>query len=131
MGKYGYFEIEQTDNGDPDGPVLVTLRLKSSTKAKITEEWKKHKTFTSSHRPVLFTCVSCTKDIYKSEWPCTKDWLREIGPICKSCERLWSRGTGRPSGGDVISRRRAMQISILADLITQEASNQKWRKKHG
>lgn len=73
-----------------------------------------------------FTCAACERRVsmqfvYKLGAP----WS-PLPPLCVSCERDYSRGVGKPSGGSYRDRRQAIQLLALSEALRCEAARQSW-----
>ena len=79
---------------------------------------------------LLFRCAICRRDI--RDWPGRNGRDAHLEPICRSCESVWTSGTGRPQHGSFKDRRRAMQLLALAEALHNRAALINWEDRvHG
>lgn len=75
-----------------------------------------------------FICAVCERDV-DMRWNRRNGPDRIVPPICPYCERHY--GSRGPQAGAFMDRRKAVQISALAEALHTEAAHQKWRGHHG
>jgi hypothetical protein len=77
----------------------------------------------------LFCCAICERDI--RDWPNRKGRDRHVEPICRICERWWTERTGKPQGGSMMDRRKALHLLALSNALHNTASIAQWNASHG
>ena len=78
-----------------------------------------------------FTCAICQRRIDMRWNHCAKGWNRVDPPVCRPCEREYSRGIGKPVAGSFKDRRNFIQGMALAEALRTEAVRQTWSAQHG
>lgn len=77
---------------------------------------------------LLFVCAICERDV--RDWPGRKGRDRHLDPICRMCEREWTERTGKPNGGTMMDRRKALHVLALANCLRNTASLIEWDSRH-
>ncbi len=116
-------EIEQTEE-----PFVVTLKFRPNAHH---DSWINRRQPPPPIEPIVFVCIACQRDVREPYYPPRYDWQKALPPFCRSCEHTWSRGVGRPTRGSITDKRRVVQIKMMADLISAEVNQIKWRARHG
>lgn len=78
---------------------------------------------------LLFRCAICDREIWDCSGRNGRD--RHLSPVCRSCEHHWTERVGKPSGGAFMDRRKAMQVTALAEALHSEAASLRWSSEHG
>jgi hypothetical protein len=74
----------------------------------------------------LFVCAVCEREV--RDFPCRNGRDRHLPPLCRYCEGHYSDQA--PNGGAFMDRRKAIQISALAEALHGNAGSLKWRQDH-
>lgn len=77
---------------------------------------------------LLFRCAICQRDI--RDYPGRFPQAAHLKPICRMCERSWTERTGKPKGGTMMDRRKAMSVAALATALECEANALKWKHRY-
>lgn len=75
----------------------------------------------------LFSCVICQREIH--DYPRRNGRDRHIEPVCRSCEYYQSDRV--PKVGAFMDRRRAAQLSALANALLGEVHSRQWEMRYG
>lgn len=75
----------------------------------------------------LFDCAICERPVI--DYDCRKGKDRQLPPICRGCERSYSDRS--PTAGAFMDRRKATQISALAEALNCAAHALEWRVRYG
>jgi len=75
-----------------------------------------------------FVCVVCRRDI-EMRWHRRNGRDRVVPPVCRHCESTY--GSRPPQAGDFMDRRKAVQVSALAEALRTAAAHQKWGGPYG
>lgn len=76
---------------------------------------------------LLFVCAICERDV--RDYPDRNGRDRQMAPVCRYCERHY--GSGAPQHGAFMDRRKAVQISALANALNANAHIKKWEARYG
>lgn len=74
----------------------------------------------------LFDCVICQRPVVDYDGRNGRD--RHLAPTCRGCERHYSDRA--PEAGAFMDRRKAAQISALANALGGAAHCMEWESKH-
>jgi hypothetical protein len=78
-----------------------------------------------------FTCAICQRTV-DTRWNHLRPGPDRIEPpVCRPCEREYSRGVGKPIGGSFKDRRNVTQGVALAEALRTEAARQTWSVQYG
>lgn len=75
----------------------------------------------------LFSCAICRRDVVDYAFRNGRD--RQLAPLCRSCEGYYSDRA--PQAGAFMDRRKAAQISALANALHGEAAVKHWERRYG
>lgn len=73
---------------------------------------------------ILFRCAICDREI--RDYPGRNGRDRHLAPVCRVCEHYWTERVGKPAGGSFMDRRKAMQITALAEALHSKAASIQW-----
>ncbi|HEY9219574.1 MAG TPA: hypothetical protein VIO94_16115 [Phenylobacterium sp.] len=75
-----------------------------------------------------FVCAICQRSI-EMRWNCAGPG-EIIPPVCRYCEKAYSRGIGRPLVGSFRDRRIITQGFALAEALRDEAARKTWGSRY-
>ena len=75
---------------------------------------------------ILFTCAICERPVRM--WGMNHGRDEQIAPVCRYCEKHY--GSRAPQAGAFRDRRKAVQISALAEALSSRARIMQWEGRY-
>ncbi len=76
---------------------------------------------------LLFVCAICEREI--RDWTGRNGRDRHVAPVCRLCEDRWAGAV--PKAGAFMDRRKAAQVSALANALNGKAHALDWEARYG